>query len=344
MICQVILVLTLLNTLGGNIAALEKQEVSLVSATVTNVAAEVMSGSTAYLRIDQVFFGLGQLTNLSFSCKIAKKPLEQSYTVIFPSPAVRESGIWAVRSNGKVCIPVFFEVFGRTWPSRKNVDERFDQASMLARAIAAVNGAEPQYRVAMLSGFITNSIPEIACWSATELVSHGDSATNLLCDDGIPKRNLPLASKLVADGMLVDKRGEQWAHSDSRSMFLADIVQQPFDKFEQRMVVQFLCKSAQHDPKFHRQLLVIIKKIVINTNSSNSFRQSSLRLLEYFNNDNNEVFDLLIDQLRSENLQTALTAASILKRRQNLTEQQNNQLDTIKKMIKHDEVRRLLQY
>lgn len=343
MIFQVIWVMTLLNTLGDNMAALEEQEVSLVSATVTNVDTEVTSGSTAYLRIDQVFFGLSRLTNQTFSCKVVKKPTEQSFTVIFPAPAVGESGIWVVRRNGKVCFPVFFEVFGRTWPSRKNVDDRFDQAAMLARAVAGLNGAEPQSRVAMLSGFITNSIPEIAYWSATELVSYGDAATNLLSGNGIPKCNLSLASKLVADEMIVGKRGEQWAHSDSRRAFLADILQKPLDNFEQRLVVQFLYKSVQHDPKFHRQLLVIIKKLVLKTDSSDSFRQSLLRLLEYFSHDNNEVFELLADQISSENLRTALTAASILKRRQNLTEQQKNQLNTAKKMIKHNEVRRFLE-
>jgi len=214
---------------------------------------------------------------------------------------------------------------------------------MLAEAIATVENGPPQHRSATLAEYASNSIPEIAQWATRDIFRHSvKDAAGILLDSGVPRKELPVASKLALDEILVQHNGKSWACSDRRYALLSEVVQQPLDKIERIMVAQRLHVMAQHEPASRQRLFGVIKKSIQNEKVSASLRHMCLRILGYYGSEveQSEVVDLLIEQLANADSTTALVAASVLKNQKNLTEQQKIQLRELTKSMKHKDLRR----
>jgi hypothetical protein len=311
--------------LGDNIATYNEQHVALVKASVTGITTDALGDRTAHQRIQQVFLGSHSLTNFSFPCRIPNSLEDMGlHDVLYPNIVVDvgTTGIWAIKITDAGCFPVSFAVCGRVWPSFPDGDKRHSQALKLAEMASSVSQLDSSAVVSRVAGYITNPIPEIAYFASLELASH-DNINNYFFEQNQLRKDLPTLSKLVADGIWIKQRGDQWSNSRQRYAMLEDCLRCPMDDFEWFLFVNHIGEIAQQEANAqHKVLLPLIDAMLKNDGISDSRKQSCLFLLERYRDKSEELIELLLSLAKDKNPRTALAAISILRREKNLTEGQ----------------------
>ena len=98
----------------------------------------------------------------------------------------------------------------------------------------------------MLAEDAFSKVPEISIWATRALFEA--NAENLLLNSSGPRAGLPIVAKMVADEMLVKRRGTDWAFSQDRCKMLLAVAAAKKDAFEGERVlyrletIMFLCR------------------------------------------------------------------------------------------------------